>query len=671
MMSANTSVASLADRPNFVIFLQDDQDYIGGRSSLRPLSRALAKVGDGGIVAENWFVHTPICCPSRAQLLSGRYFHNLRMPAGVGGGCMGVQTGVPTLEDKPNEHSFARYLVRDLGYTAGWLGKHMNVCPHDPPPGYDCSTCRWFANGGAQDTEPGGYLWPWDLRDFVGNKPLNDSCYSRNGSYSVWQPGCPIVDGLRVPQHGGYITSIIANKSIEWLHAVGGASAARDADGRLVRTFVLTVAPKAPHYAATPAPWYETGTWIDEEEVQAPRTPSFGVEPWRLGGHHAMIAGQGPLLAHERRAIDLQYRKRWKALLSVDEAIDAVALTLGALALSSSTYFFVTSDHGYNLGQHNLPSCKLNVYEHGIRVPMLIRGPGIAAGQAFDEIASHVDLAPTLLSLAGLDPLAASPPMDGKSLLPWLLVHARPDELPRATRARLALERAILERGANARLPRVRPFHWIEYYTQGNLTVCGGGSPHGSSVSLATSAPSQQPLTGEAGEAVILGSTCQADVDDPYGYCHMPCPHTRTGAVPNNSTCDLTFCVNTTCCGANHTQFSSLEGMRCGAGHAPGTLPFDSSADPGHQVDCDQSNTYRALRFVDPTPGGRGNMLYAEFTRATDDNFTATDIFVEIFDLDQDPGQMVNLANATSAADLEYYRATARKQFECAGTSCV
>ena len=81
---------------------------------------------------------------------------------------------------------------------------------------------------------------------------------------------------------------------------------------------------------------------------------------------------------------------------------------------------------GYNLGQHNLPSCKLNVYDHSIRIPMIIRGPGIPAGLNLTQIGSNVDVGPTLLALAGLDPATGtSPPMDGKSLLPWLIPGGR------------------------------------------------------------------------------------------------------------------------------------------------------------------------------------------------------------------------------------------------------
>lgn len=410
---------------------------------------------------------------------------------------------------------------------------------------------------------------------------------------------------MKAPEHGGYTTAIIANKSIEWLLKVGGPQAARRADGSLVTPFVLTVAPKAPHYAATPAPWYRNGTWVDG--VKAPRTASYGVEPSALAGHHALIAGQGPLTHDERNAIDLQFEKRWKALLSVDDAIAGVARALEQLALWGSTYMFITSDHGYNLGQHNLPSCKLNVYDHAVRVPMMIRGPGIAV-QNFSQIGSNVDLAPTFLALAGLEPAgggAGGPTMDGKSMLPWLL--ASPSAPPP---------------------PPVRAAHWIEFYSLGNLQVCGGG-------------------------------TCKGDRPDPYGYCHMPC---------FNLSCNMACCTNATCCGAPNTWFSSLEGMRCGAGHAPGSLPFNTSADPGHKVDSSESNTYRALRFVGSE---RGNKLYAEFTRLTDWNFTAADVFVEVFDLDADPGQLHNLANQTSEAELRYYRAEVRRQFGCAGLSCT
>jgi hypothetical protein len=94
------------------------------------------------------------------------------------------------------------------------------------------------------------------------------------GTWWPWLKGGPTttIDGkvYKVQEHGGYWTSVIGNKSIEWLHRVAGEGAAREPDGSLTTPFVLTVASKAPHYAATPAPWYETGTWVDAEKIQAP-----------------------------------------------------------------------------------------------------------------------------------------------------------------------------------------------------------------------------------------------------------------------------------------------------------------------------------------------------------------------------------------------------------------
>ena len=57
-----------------------------------------------GAFSTNWFIHTPVCCPSRGEILSGKYLHNIRVGALADGGCMHVD------EQKVNPVSFARYL---------------------------------------------------------------------------------------------------------------------------------------------------------------------------------------------------------------------------------------------------------------------------------------------------------------------------------------------------------------------------------------------------------------------------------------------------------------------------------------------------------------------------------------------------------------------------------
>jgi hypothetical protein len=105
-------------QPNIVLFLQDDQDLaLGGWT---PMKQANKSVAAFGVTSTNWFIHTSVCCPSRAQLLSGRYFHNVREPTSSGGS-MHVNTR------KVNPVSFGHYLNR-AGYTLGYFGKHMNRC---------------------------------------------------------------------------------------------------------------------------------------------------------------------------------------------------------------------------------------------------------------------------------------------------------------------------------------------------------------------------------------------------------------------------------------------------------------------------------------------------------------------------------------------------------------
>ena len=399
------SVDAAESKPNFVLFLTDDQDWaLGGWSPMRKAKKVLS---ESGVTMTNWFIHTPVCCPSRAELLSGRYFHNVRVAEPKDRGCMHVDT------DKVNPVSFGASLGK-AGYTVAWFGKHMNQAPHDPPPGFDCDTCYWFANGGGSDGEPGGYLNA-TFADFKGGKPVDGA----KGTYK----------GNTNGEYAGYTTSIIGNKSIEWVREVAGGP----------KPFVVVVAPKAPHVPSTPAPWYKEGTFIDA--LKAPRTPDYNASSEQLADFHELIANQPPITTEQEGVIDELFRNRWRCLLSVDDAIADMWSTLEELGVADNTYMFSTSDHGYNLGQHRLPSCKLNVYDHDVRIPMVIRGPGIPANTSLDRIGSNVDFMPTVLDLAG----APDPTLDGKSIAPFL-------------------------RGEN---PPWRDHHFIEYYSLGNVTRTG------------------------------------------------------------------------------------------------------------------------------------------------------------------------------------------------------
>ena len=104
-----------------------------------------------------------------------------------------------------------------------------------------------------------------------------------------------------------------------------------------------------------------TGTFIDA--LSSPRDPAYNASKELLADHHWLIAQQDIITEQQGQQIDHLFRDRWRALLSVDDAVVGVMSALDELGVLDNTFMFFTSDHGYNLGQHRLPSCKLNVCE--------------------------------------------------------------------------------------------------------------------------------------------------------------------------------------------------------------------------------------------------------------------------------------------------------------------
>merc|ERR1712066_684943 len=103
--------------------------------------------------------------------------------------------------------------------------------------------------------------------------------------------------------------------------------------------------------------------------------------------------------------------------MSIDDLVAGLVEALEDVGVMDNMYFLFSSDHGYHLGQFRIPMEKMLPYETDIRVPFFIRGPGIKAGTQLDEMIANIDIAPTLLDLAGL-PVPSI--MDGMSLKPLL-----------------------------------------------------------------------------------------------------------------------------------------------------------------------------------------------------------------------------------------------------------
>ena len=121
-----------------------------------PLTKTAKLLSATGATAKNYFIHTPICCPSRSELLTGKYFHNIKTANPTDRGCMHVNASLNTTLSPfyTAEWYFAPHLQR-AGYSVGIFGKHLNDGytannPACPPIGVD----RWFANGGGTYFSP-------------------------------------------------------------------------------------------------------------------------------------------------------------------------------------------------------------------------------------------------------------------------------------------------------------------------------------------------------------------------------------------------------------------------------------------------------------------------------------------------------------------------------------
>ena len=416
LLAAPGCAAARAVKPNIIFVLTDDEDTVLGGDSARAMPSGLPALSARGATATNWFVHTPVCAASRAEILTGRFFHNLAdVPSAADPWDVRGNTCGPCFAGRPatrgcgkcaapgrNMHlnfsrfspgpTFAQHLAQsDAGYAVGVFGKYLNRVPMTAGgrPVVPAGVSRWFVSPGdeadkATAADPSGEYVP--------------SFYYDNAS--------PDGSGVWNNSAGEYETAFLSNRSLAWVRETVAANASRP--------FFLYLAPHAPHGLAIPAPWYADLAVSDT----APRTPSWNAS---CPDHHWLIAQQPPLSVPEARTLDKQFQRRWRCLRAVDDLLGALDATLAELGLWENTYLFFSSDHGYHFGEFRLGGGKWQVYDTDVRVPMRIAGPTIRPNSTLGLVGSHVDLAPTWLGLAGV---GTPDGMDGRSLAGVLLGHA-------------------------------------------------------------------------------------------------------------------------------------------------------------------------------------------------------------------------------------------------------
>jgi len=348
------------DRPNILFVLTDDLDY----ASAQKMPRIRSRLADEGASFKEAFVSYPLCCPSRATILTGLYAHNHnvksnRFPDG----------GFEKFRDEGLEEDTIAVRLQEEDYRTALFGKYLNEYPGDQDPTY----------------VPSGWD-EWHGR--VDENKLNEYQINENGE--VVSYGSDTED---------YYTDVLSRQATDFI-----GSAAQDS-----RPFFMYVAPTAPHDPAIPAERHK-GAFAGEE---APRPPSFDEED--VSDKPTYVSSLERITEEEALAIDDYYRKRLESMLAVDEMVASLIQELEAAGELDDTYIFFTSDNGWEQGEHRIRYEKNRPYEESVRVPLFVRGPGIAPGSTIEKLALNTDFAPTFADLAGADFRA-----DGRSLAPLL-----------------------------------------------------------------------------------------------------------------------------------------------------------------------------------------------------------------------------------------------------------
>ncbi|KAK2887886.1 hypothetical protein Q8A73_019334 [Channa argus] len=356
--------AESAKPSNIILILADDQDVqLGG---MTPMKKTKRLIGDAGATFVNAFTVTPLCCPSRSSILTGRYPHNHEVRNNsLTGNCSS-----PQWQKGPEAESFPIYLSKQK-YQTFFAGKYLNQYGRKEagdvvhvPPGWD----QWHA--------------------LVGNSQYYNYTLSVNG---------------KEEKHGDsyekdYLTDLITNRSLRFLD-----------DRSPQHPFFLMLSPPASHAPWTAAPQYQN----EFSDVKAPRDGSFD-KPGK-DKHWLLRQPVNPMSNSSITFLDNAYRKRWQTLLSVDDMVETLVKKLDSIKELDNSYIFYTSDNGYHTGQFSLPIDKRQLYDFDIRIPLMVRGPGIKPNQTLQAPVLNIDLASTILDISGLN--LSSVNVDGQSFL--------------------------------------------------------------------------------------------------------------------------------------------------------------------------------------------------------------------------------------------------------------
>ncbi len=357
-----------ADQPNIVFVLVDDLRYNGLGCTGHPFAKTpnIDRLAKDGANFANAFVSTPLCSPSRSSFLTGQFVHT---------------TGVIDNRDHSElSHKLATFpkLLHDAGYATAYVGKWHMGTDDTPRPGFD----RWVSFRG---------------QGIYSDPPLN-------------------IDGQRV-QGKGYMTDILNQHAVDFVKAQKGD-----------KPFCLYLAHKAVHGPFTPAERHKdlyvgnrfppTPSADDDRKGKPAITESAANAPPKKKAAPKKTQAKKKNAPPARKEDFGLMRNQMRCMASIDDGVGALLKALEEKKMLDNTVFIFTSDNGYFWGDHGGLGDKRWAYEEAIRIPLVMRYPRLVkAGTTVPQLVMNIDIAPTMLDLAG-----AKIPADiqGKSFAPLL-----------------------------------------------------------------------------------------------------------------------------------------------------------------------------------------------------------------------------------------------------------
>jgi arylsulfatase A-like enzyme len=412
---APASAARFQDpRPNLIFIFTDDQPYHTVDYMPTVKNELLAK----GVVFENAFATTPLCCPSRASILSGQYVHNHEVYTNT------LPLGGATRFDDTEALS---PWIQAAGYRTGYFGKYLNAY---------------------EDIQPYGYMPPgWDMWKSFLSKNLTTVEDKGNMQYyfdfSMSENGTPVV---YEKSKDNFSADVVTRNALEFIRA------ARD------EPFMLMVSYYNPHSPYISAPRHRDSFRAGEDYwdwVQY-RPPSFNEAD--VSDKPDYMAELSPLSPEE---LDTVHKQILRSLLSVDDGVASVLAALEKAGIQDNTIIIFSTDNGLTLGDHRFGATKNCPYEACLKIPFVVYAPKYYSPRTEKKFAANIDIAPTFAELAGAE---LPDTVDGLSLVP-LLNNPAAD-----WRENILLEHWPTNEGVGAMIPEfyaVRTAEWkyVEYVT--------------------------------------------------------------------------------------------------------------------------------------------------------------------------------------------------------------